>query len=43
MGWDIVGARPARHPDATALRWLRKRLWRYAVLAGWVSELEHAA
>lgn len=29
--------------DATVLRWLQKGLWRYALMAGWANELEHAA
>jgi predicted site-specific integrase-resolvase len=33
LGMSQVRARRGIH-DATALRWLRKGLWRYAVLAG---------
>jgi hypothetical protein len=29
--------------ERTALRWLQKGLWHYAVMAGWVDDLEHAA
>jgi hypothetical protein len=42
LGMSQVTARRGIH-HVTALRWLQKGLWRYAVMADWVDELGHAA
>jgi hypothetical protein len=42
LGMSQVRARRGVH-DITALRWLQKGLWRYAVMAGWIEGMEHAA
>jgi hypothetical protein len=42
LGMSQVTIRRGIH-HVTALRWLQKGLWRYAVMAGWVDALGHAA
>lgn len=43
-GWGLSQVRRRRGIDErTALRWLQRGLWRYAVMAGWAEEAHQAA